>query len=146
MIAYFDSSSIAKWFFDEPGMEFSRQVRNTSEISITSPLSFPEVISAIYRAAQDKRCSKKDGKLVKEELLSTWPHFQLIQMNDLLIQTAGKLVYQYGLKGSDAVHLASALMLKGGEVKVKIFFSCFDAKLNRAAKKEGFMVHQISSF
>lgn len=142
MIAYFDSSSIVKWFFDERGMEMARDIRNNSEISVTSFLSFPEVMSAIHRAILEKRCSKKNGQLVREEFLLVWPNFQLVQVNDTLIQTAGKLVCRYSLRGYDAVHLSSALMLKKSEDNIKIFFSCFDSRLNSAAKSEGFMIHK----
>lgn len=141
MIAYFDSSSIVKWFFDEPQMDRARKTKDQSEIAITSPLSFPEVMSAICRAKSEKRCSGYDVKLVKEEFLSVWPNFQLVQINDSLIQLSGKLVFTHGLKGYDSVHLASALALKKSEKGIKIFFSCFDEKLNKAAKKEGLAIH-----
>ncbi|MDY7030718.1 MAG: hypothetical protein SVY10_02275 [Thermodesulfobacteriota bacterium] len=32
MIAYFDGSSIVKWFFDEPHINLSRDVRDKAEI------------------------------------------------------------------------------------------------------------------
>jgi predicted nucleic acid-binding protein len=143
VIAYFDSSSIVKWFFDEPSMDLARGIKDRAEIVFTSILAFPEVMSAIYRACRGGRCSTSDMKLIKEEFLRVWPNFQRIEVNDGLIQHAGSLIFNYGLRGFDAVHLASALLLRQEGEGIEFFFSCFDKNLNRAALKEGFMTHQL---
>ena len=58
------------------------------------------------------------------------------------MREAGELVYRHSLRGYDAVHLASALTLKREADGITVFFSCFDKNLNRAARKEGLMIHQ----
>ncbi len=141
MIVYFDSSSIVKWFIDEEKMALSRKIRDKAGISLTSPIAFPEVMSAFHRAGKEKYCSTTDLKLIREEFSLIWPNFQLVEINAFLIQQAGNLVFTHGLKGYDSVHLASALTLKNTEEKIDTFFSCFDSKLNRAAEKEGLIVH-----
>lgn len=141
MIAYFDSSSIVRWFFDEPSMDLARGVKDRADISFTSLLAFPEVMSAINRAYKSGRCSNSDKNLIKEEFLRIWPNFQRIDVNDGLVQHAGSLIFNYGLRGFDAVHLASALLLRQEGEGIQIFFSCFDNNLNRAALKEGFETH-----
>jgi predicted nucleic acid-binding protein len=47
VIAYFDSSSIVKWFFDELHMDLSRDSRDRAKVCFTSLLAYPEVLSAI---------------------------------------------------------------------------------------------------
>ncbi len=142
MIVYFDSSSIVKWFFDEPLMDLSRNVRDEAKIVFTSLLSFPEVISAFNRALHEKRCSKSDLELVRNEFLRIWPDFQMIKLNEKLVQQAGQLIFMHNLRGFDAVHLVSALLLRQEGHGVDIFFSCFDKNLNRAAREEGLFVHE----
>lgn len=142
MIVYFDSSSIVKWFFDEPHMDLARNIRDKSASAVTSLLSFPEVMSAIRRAMAERRCSKSDMELVRQEFLLVWPNLLWVQIRENLMREAGELVYRYSLKGYDAVHLASALTLKREAHGIALFFSCFDKNLNRAARKEGFMIHQ----
>ena len=74
MIAYFDSSSIVKWFFDEPHMDLARSIKDRSTRAVTSLLSFPEVMSAIRRAMAESRCSKNDMEIIREEFLLVWPN------------------------------------------------------------------------
>ncbi|MBW1677723.1 MAG: type II toxin-antitoxin system VapC family toxin [Deltaproteobacteria bacterium] len=143
MIAYFDSSSIVKWFFDEPLTELARDIKNKAKIVVTSLLAFPEVLSAINCACREGRCLKSEMELVRTEFLRIWPNFQWLRVNEELMQQAGELIFRHSLRGFDAVHLASALLLKQQGGAIDIFFSCFDHNLNRAARKEGFLTHEI---
>lgn len=143
MIAYFDSSSIVKWFFDEPFAGLSRETRDEADMVFTSLLSYPEVTSAINRAWKEGRCSKADKEVVWAEFLRVWPAFRWIRANEDLVLNTDKLIFMYGLRGYDAVQLASALLLKENSEEIELFFSCFDRNLNRAAKKEGLIIHNL---
>ena len=143
MIAYFDSSSIVKWFFDEPFTQLAGDIKDKAEIVVTSLIAFPEVLSAINRACKEGRCLKSEMELVRNEFLRIWPNFQWIKVNEELMQQAGELIFKYGLRGFDAVHLASGLLLKQQGRAIDLFFSCFDHNLNRAARDEGFLTHQV---
>ena len=142
MIAYFDSSSIVKWFFDEPFMELARKVREEAEVCVTSLISLPEVMSGANRARKEGRCSRGEMETVRSEFLRVWPNFQWIDLNEDLMRQGSELVFKHNLRAFDAIHLASALVLKQEGSKLNIFFSCFDKTLNRAASKEGFIVHE----
>jgi predicted nucleic acid-binding protein len=142
VITYFDSSSIVKWFFDEPHMDLARNLRDETEIAFTSLVSFPEVMSAFNRAWKEKRCSRADAEKVRKELIRIWPSFQWIKPEAAIIDEAGQLVFKHNLKGMDALHLASALLLKREGDGSEVFFSCFDRPLNRAAHKETLLVHK----
>lgn len=141
MIAYFDSSSIVKWFFDEPLMELAREIKAKADLCVTSPLSLPEVTSAMNRAWKEKRCTKSDVELVQGEFLRVWPDFQRIHVTDSLMEQSAALVFKHNLKAFDAVHLASALVLNSENSGTEVFFSCFDKNLDRAAYRGGFLVH-----
>ncbi len=141
MIAYFDSSSIVKWFFDETQMELARDLRDQAQIVCTSPVSLPEVMSAFNRAWKEKRCSRGDAEKVRRELLRIWPALVWVKPDGPLVDQAAQFVFKHDLKGMDALHLASALLLKREGNGAGVFFSCFDQRLNRAAAKEGLRVH-----
>lgn len=141
MIAYFDSSSLVKWFFDEPHVDLSRDIRDGASLSFTSLVSFPEVMSAINRAGKEGPCSKAEMEIAKSEFLKTWPNLVSLTIDESLIRQAGQLIFTHNLRGGDAVHLASALLLEEEGSDLDIFFSSFDKNLNRAAKKEGLSVH-----
>lgn len=142
MIIYFDSSSIVKWFFDEPFEDLARNAKNRASIAITSLIAFPEVMSAFNRAWRDRRCRKKEMEIVCHEFERIWPDFKWITVNERLLQQAGRLIFKHNLKGFDAVHLASALELKAVSDGIDLFFSSFDRQLNYAARKEGFLIHE----
>ena len=146
MIAYFDSSSIVKWFFDEVHMDLARDARDRAEVCCTSLLAYAEVLSAINRAWRADRCLKSEMEIVRGEFQRIWPDFIWIRVDERLMYQSGQIILGHGLKGFDAIHLASAILLKGeiGE-RQEILFSCFDKNLNLAARKEGFIIHQIPS-
>jgi len=143
VIAYFDSSSIVKWFFDERFTELAKGIKNRAKIVVTSLIALPEVSSAINRAYSEGRCAKSEMDLVRNEFLRIWPKFQWIRVNEELMQQAGKLIFEHSLRGFDAVHLASALLLKQEGGAIDLFFSCFDHNLNRAAREKGLLTHEL---
>lgn len=63
----------------------------------------------------------------------------VIEITDGLIRYAGDLAEKHLLRGFDSIHLASAVNLKN-KTRSEIYFSSNDAKLNRAAEKEGLTV------
>ncbi len=142
MIAYFDSSSIVKWFFDEPNSNLARSLKGDSYIAFTSILSYPEVLSAFNRAGREGRCKKADVKNIVGEFRRIWDGFRWINVTENIIFRTSELIFKHGLRGYDAVHLASALILYEEGDGTDLFFSCFDRVLNRAAKKEGLLIHK----
>jgi predicted nucleic acid-binding protein len=145
VIAYFDSSSIVKWFFDEPHMDLARTVRDETELAFTSLVSLPEVMSAFNRAWKGGRCSKESMQKVRKGFEEIWPDFQWVKPDEAIVNQAGQLVYKHNLKGLDALHLACALLLKQEGEGIEVFFSCFDQRLNHAAEKQGLIIHQEMS-
>jgi len=141
MIVYFDSSSIVKWFFDEKGCDASRSIRDQADAAVTSIIAFPEVLSAFNRAKKDRRCSTSDFDTIRKQFSAIWPQLTWIWIDSHLVEIAGKLIFEHDLRGFDAVHFASALVMAEPSKPLKPFFSCFDDKLNQAAQKLGFETH-----
>ncbi|MBW1979718.1 MAG: type II toxin-antitoxin system VapC family toxin [Deltaproteobacteria bacterium] len=143
MIAYFDTSSIVKWFFDEPYCQLARDVKSNAKTVVTSLIAFPEFLSAVNRATRDDRCLKTDMESIRQEFLRIWPDFQWITVNEGLVKRSAELIFLHDLRSFDAIHLASALVLKEESAAMEVFFSCFDRNLNRAALEHGFMIHRF---
>ncbi|MGD9162028.1 MAG: type II toxin-antitoxin system VapC family toxin [Desulfobacteraceae bacterium] len=142
MIAYFDSSSIVKWFFDESYSDLARSIKDETNISFTSIISYPEVLSAFNRAWREGRCKGSDMEIIRSEFRRVWANLRWIKVNENLIYSTRELIFRHGLRGYDAVHLASAIILKEEGEGADLFFSCFDRVLNRAAGKEGLLIHK----
>ncbi len=142
MISYFDSSSIVKWFIDEPFADMAKKIKNESEMIFTSIISYPEVMSACNRAGKEGRYSNSDMMHVKNEFMRIWPDFRWINMTESLVKQAGELIFIHDLRAFDTIHLASAILIKEESDGIDLFFSCFDRRLNRVAQKEGIEIHQ----
>ncbi len=142
MITYFDSSSIIKWFFDEPFSDLAHQARQESSVCVTSSIAFPEVLSAINRAWKDNRYSKSEMEGVRKEFLRVWSDFALVPVNETILNQTERQIFIHNLRSFDAIHLVSARLLRA-KSDIPTFFSCFDRRLNQAAKKEEFNVHQF---
>jgi predicted nucleic acid-binding protein len=144
MIAYFDSSSIVKWFFDEPFAEMARGLKEQTRYCFTSLISYPEVMFAFRRACREGRCLESEKVSVKDEFIRIWPEIKWVKLSSELVRRAGELVFKHELRSFDAVHLSSALSLSSADPSIELFFSCFDRNLNRAAIEEGFRIHELS--
>lgn len=144
MIVYFDSSSIVKWFFDEPFSDMARDLKDQTRYCFTSLISYPEVMSAFRRAWKDGRCLESEKILAKDEFIRIWPEVKWVKLSSELVRRAGELVFKHDLRSFDAVHLSSALSLSSADPSIDLVFSCFDRNLNRAAVDEGFRIHELS--
>ena len=80
-------------------------------------------------------------EIIRIEFQRIWNDFQWIKVNEKLINSTMELIFKHSLRGYDAVHLASVLTLKEESEISDLYFSCFDRTLNRAAKKEGLLIH-----
>ena len=76
--------------------------------------------------------SEKDYESLTYTFSSDWSQFVVLDFDEI---EAGGLVKKHELKGIDAVHLSSAIMMKG-KSDLALSFTSFDEKLNRAAKAE----------
>lgn len=64
-----------------------------------------------------------------------WADLIVVHASEDVLATAANLAPQYSLRGYDAVHLASVLMLR--ERAGPVVFACWDKDLNDAAKQQG---------
>jgi len=141
VITYFDTSSIVKWLFEESYSELAGIARDTAEFAVTSLIAYSEALSAIRRARQENRCSESEMVYAREQFLEIWGDFTWIPPSEGIILDTQSLIFLHGLRAYDAIHLASALVLKR-EAESEVFFSCFDRKLNSAAADEGLQIHE----
>jgi predicted nucleic acid-binding protein len=60
----------------------------------------------------------------------------IVEGDNRLNETIHKVIADHGLRGFDAIHLASALAI-GSAVADNLLFACYDEKLAQAARVEG---------
>lgn len=133
MILYLDTSSLVKLYVAETGSEQVRKLVDEADVISTSVVAFPETRSAFARLAREGTLTPEQLSTIRGDLLRDWESFLKIRVLKRVYERAGDLTEEHGLRGFDALHLASfqeVLSQAGGEA---VEFSAFDARLNEAA-------------
>lgn len=139
MIVYLDTSSLVKLYVEEAGSAIVRDVTQKASVIATSKIAYAEARAAFARKQRDDGFSITALKKIVEDLNRDWESYFIIEVTDGIIRSAGDIAEKYLLRGFDSIHLASAVSLKG-KIRGEVYFSSADAKLNRAAGKEGIKV------
>lgn len=134
MNVFFDTSALIKRYIDEPGTSLIENIFRESDSIFVSAISEIEAHSTFKRLLVEKAVSPSDYLVLKEEFGMDFRHFNVIPMDDPVIENAKKMIENHRLKTLDSIQLGSALSLID-EIDA---FICSDEKLIRAAKKEGF--------
>jgi predicted nucleic acid-binding protein len=104
----------------------------------------PEMISALFRKARAGEISPDEASRLAESFRADWQgQYQIVEVTALVSDKAMQLAEKYGLRGYDAVHLASAVALQQMrevmELPSLIFVSA-DTQQRETAAVEGFPV------
>lgn len=137
MLLYLDTSSLVKIFVEE---EFSDPIRDwvaAAEAVLTCRVAYPEALSAFRRRRQEGGIKADEYRRLITGFQRQWRDIASLDFDEL---HAGRLVQKHGLRGFDAVHLASALSVLAVTRTATLAFSSFDKALARAAANEGFTV------
>ncbi|MEQ9233189.1 type II toxin-antitoxin system VapC family toxin [Coleofasciculus sp. E2-BRE-01] len=153
MAAYFiDSSALVKRYINEIGSVwvlnlFDPQLNNDVVIaSITSV----EIIAAITRRSRDGSISATDATAVCHQLKSDLQsEYQVVEIQQSIINSAMELAEAYGLRGYDAVQLAAGcainVLCRANSLPSVTFVSA-DNDLNIAAASEGMIVENPNNY
>lgn len=136
MILYLDTSALVKRYFKESySDEVIARWADASDI-ITSSVAYAETMASFYR--KKREAGLKQILLMKtvDSFHKEWQSLIRVDVTDELNEYIDKAVENNPLKGFDAVHLASAMMIQE-RLDEKLLFMCFDEKLLYAAQKEG---------
>lgn len=135
MSLVFDSSAFVKLVVDEEGSRIARDLWKAG-VPLVSALVHPEAASALRRAIGDRRFDSSRLAVARDEVDHFWRSASVIDLTKSLAQLAGQVAMGTGLKGADAVHLATALTL-GGKRTVLV---TWDRVLSDAARANGLAV------
>ena len=134
MITYFDSSSLVKFVITEIGSEENLNIWNLSSEKVTSQLARTEMHSTLMRRVREGSmpASAVRGRL--DEMDKLFTDVVLVDITSDVIGASCELVKELPLKSADAIHLATALMVRAD------LFSSSDKKLCAAASESGIAV------
>jgi predicted nucleic acid-binding protein len=133
---YLDTSSLVKLYAPERESAAVKQLVEIAEFTVTSRVAYVETRAALAHKRREKLINLKDYRLIVQDFDHDWESYFIVDVSDVLVKTAGQLAEKHALRGYDAIHLASAVVVRR-QGNRSVNFSCFDARLSRAARREG---------
>jgi len=132
-IAYFDSSAFVKLLVDEDGSDLAASLWDGCDVAVSSRLAYPEVRSALSTAGRIGRLARDAQRRAEAAWEVFWSSTRAVELTEAVTRGAGELAGKHGLRGADAVHLASALAMRTPE----IVFAAWDQRLRVGAQAFG---------
>ena len=132
MILYLDTSALVK----EPGTDEILSFWKKSSAIITSCMAYAETLASIYRKHHEVMLKRTVLRNVLNTFEHDWESFIHVEVTDGLNDLISRIIMNYPLRGFDAIHLASALIVSE-RIPEDFIFICFDKRLTHAAKQEG---------
>lgn len=165
MILYLDTSALVKLYADEPGREEVQNAVNEAGVIAVSEIAYVEACSALARKEREGFFSMNEHDAAVEQLQQDYRQVYLSRpVTGDLIARAGGLTREHALRGYDAVHLATALVLreeaqelaesrrestetspKESDEELQVTLMSFDVSLMKAANKEELHSRHVSS-
>lgn len=136
MLLYLDASALVKRYVEEAG---SRDVATAIEEATavaTSLFSRAEGAAALAKAVRVGSLSREEAQAAVQILRAEWADFVRVKLTELVVARADQLAWRFGLRGYDAIHLASALLWQEtmGEA---VRFAAYDRRLWQAGAESG---------
>ena len=142
MMLYLDTSALVKLYVDEPMSGELTAAVDEAEGVATSLLAYVESRAAFARIRREDRVSAQTYRHIVDAFVEDWTRYIAVEVTDRIVKDAGDLAAHRGLRGYDALHLASALSLREW-VSSSVTFLAFDRQLLAAAKRETLRVHPL---
>ena len=136
MIVYFDASALVKRYVAELNSPEVERLVGQAAVTGTNLISRAEISAAIARAARVNWLSLADAHKAIEAFRSQWTELIATQVTQALVARADALAWEHGLRGYDAVHLASALLWQDA-LGEPVTLATYDGQLWDAAQKTG---------
>lgn len=136
MILYLDASALVKRYVAEAGSADVAAVVDAARVASTAVISRAEVTAALAKAVRAGLATRKAATAGLADFEADWPDLIRLEVSEVVVARAASVAWQQGLRGYDAVHLASALRWQealGGPVTV----ATYDRELWRAAQTSG---------
>lgn len=143
---YLDTSGLVKRYAVEAGTVWVTTLVDPAagHDIFTQRITAVEVIAALYRRVRTGAASLADAEHAETLLRVDWQwQYQILEVSVAVVDTAMRLARRYGLRGFDAVHLASAIeldLLRRAEGSPSVVLISADQSQIQAAVAEGLAV------
>lgn len=147
MLCYIDSSAVVKRYAPEKGSEWVKSIVEPAEGNTIylGQIGVVEIAAALSRKARTQELNQDDYEAALWLFLMDVRNeeYVIVPLNDHVVELAVNLTRLHPLRGYDAVHLATAIVLHATLVKAEsppLVFISADGALCEAARGEGLAV------
>jgi len=132
---YLDASALVKLYVEEWGRAALLAAIEEAEVVGTAMIAYVEARAAFSRRRREGALTRPGYLRCVREFDRDWPRYLRFELSEPLVFAAARMTARHGLRAYDAVHLASALLMRDrlGDV----LFACWDGNLNAAARRAG---------
>ncbi|KJQ54484.1 type II toxin-antitoxin system VapC family toxin [Microbacterium sp. SA39] len=134
MIVYFDTSAFIPLLLQEPGTPVAARLWDEGAAVFSSRLIIVETAAAIAMGQRMNRVSWSEADALREASGELLRQLTLIEAAPTVVEAAAELASRHGLRGYDAMHLASVSMV----LTPGVLIASGDHRLLEAALAEGF--------
>lgn len=142
MILYLDASALVKRYVAELGSPEVSSAIFRAEVTGTALISRAEVEATLAEAVRLQALTQEEGLASLQVFRNEWPDLVRMQVTAMVVAQAGNLAWDHGLKGYDAVHLASASAWQDA-LGERVTFTTFDKHLWAAAESVGLEAYPV---
>jgi predicted nucleic acid-binding protein len=136
LILYLDTSALVKRYLREFGSsEVIAKCQEANRIA-ASCVAFAETMATLHRKRREGSLDDRTMEAVTRTFRSDWDGFVRVDITATLNVLIEELFSRHPLRGFDAIHLASALMLSR-RLPEEVVFACYDEPVLRAGRSEG---------
>ena len=133
MLLFCDTSAVIKLLIDEPDSDQIHQATERAEWIAACRITWAEAMAAMARRQRDDPTSADEIENARQRLSMLWSSFTIIEVSQILVESAGRFADGFALRGYDSVQLAAAHELHITSNQ-PVTFACYDRRLNQAAQ------------
>ncbi|MEW5830446.1 MAG: type II toxin-antitoxin system VapC family toxin [Chloroflexota bacterium] len=139
MIVYADTSALVKRYVCESGTDDVIALIDNANTVGSVILANTEMASTLSKAIRQGWVEQDAARTAWQDFLGHWPSFTRLLVTPSLVETASRLAWEHGLRGYDAVHLASAVVWQG-TLDMQVTLATYDRELWLAGQKAGLKI------
>jgi uncharacterized protein len=139
VIVFFDTSTLIKRYLAEAGSDAVAELWSNASLASASQLLYAEMIATFARKRREEPGNTAVIDQRQQPFRTEFQTLTRIALDDDVHRIVDDLLARHPLRGADAVHLASARLVRG-VLNEQVTFACADAKLVTAARAEGLAV------
>lgn len=135
MILFFDTSAFVKLLVHETGSDDVLAAAEGAVALAAARLLEIESRSFIGRGLAARLIDRRAARTLRDDLAAWLQGIAVVELDDVVAQSAGDAAERHALRGMDAIHLASALRLATVS-QTPVVLATYDSELRTAAVHE----------